>query len=503
MRGARFRQFRSEKLLLRNIFLILFLVAAIGLLTLFAYFYLDDIYLLKERGDLQAVAEDISQMDLTDREKLETALSDIEAKHNFYIELYYPRDQLIYTTSTNQATFDPQPADEEKQETLKPRIMRILEHTDLDDVSYFETRQEYYASAKYIVYGTLFRSGVAVELYAPLELLYDNARTAFWLFFVAAMFLIVVILSVMIFHTVSFTIPVEKISRITNQIAQMDFSKVCPPFRLHELDELSTNINFLSSSLDMTMQTLTTRNTQLEHDIENEQKLRENRRQFIANASHELKTPIAIIQGYAEGLKYGIYNDNPGECYDVILEEAQKMNQLVIDMLEVDRLNSTKIEPHYVDFSLRDRLVTFVEQMRNITIKNGITVQCDIDPTYIARSDETLFERVISNYFSNAISHCAGEKKIVVSCEKMDDFYRVSVFNTGTPIADNDLLNIWNSFYRADKAHSRAEGRFGLGLSIVASAQEAQQMRYGVNNRPNGVEFWFDVRMAKQEKDPD
>ena len=118
MRGTRFRQFRSEKLLLRNIFLIVVLVAAIGLLTLFAYFYLDDIYLLKERGDLQAVAEDISMMDLSDREKLETELSDIEAKHNFYIELYYPRDQLIYTTNTNQATFDPQPADEEKKETL-------------------------------------------------------------------------------------------------------------------------------------------------------------------------------------------------------------------------------------------------------------------------------------------------------------------------------------------------------------------------------------------------
>jgi len=73
----------------------------------------------------------------------------------------------------------------------------------------------------------------------------------------------------------------------------------------------------------------------------------------------------------------------------------------------------------------------------------------------------------------------------------------VSVFNTGKPIADNDLLQIWNSFYRADKAHSRAEGRFGLGLSIVSSAQEAQGMQYGVENRENGVAFWFDVRETK------
>lgn len=494
MHGARFKWFRTEKLLVRNVLMILLVVSVIGLLILFGYFYLDDIYLTKARKDLQTVADDIAQMELSDKAKLETALSDIEAKHNFYIELYYPRDQLIYTTDTNNATFDPQPEDEKKNEPLKPRIMRILEHTDLDDVSYFETRQEYFASAKYIVYGTLFKSGVAVELYASLEQITDNAQTAFWLFFVAAMFLIVVILFVLIFHTVTFTIPVDKISRITKQIARMDFGAVCPPFHLRELDELSTNINLLSSSLDMTMQTLTKRNEQLERDIENEQKLRENRKQFIASASHELKTPIAIIQGYAEGLKFGIYDDNPGECYDVILEEAQKMNQLVIDMLEVDRLNSTKIEPHYVDFNLRERLGSFVEQMRNITIKNGIRVQCDIDPTFTAHSDETLFERVISNYFSNAISHCEGQKRIVVSCKEIDELYRISVFNTGKPIADNDLLNIWNSFYRADKAHSRAEGRFGLGLSIVSSAQEAQQMLYGVINHENGVEFWFDVR---------
>ena len=158
-----------------------------------------------------------------------------------------------------------------------------------------------------------------------------------------------------------------------------------------------------------------------------------------------------------------------------------------------------KIEPNYVDFSLRDRLNTFIEQMHNITIKNGIRVRCDIDPSYVVHSDETLFERVFSNYFSNAISHCEGKKEIVVFCKKIDDIYRISVFNTGKPIADNDLLNIWNSFYRADKAHSRAEGRFGLGLSIVSSAQQAQQMLYGVQNHKDGVEFWFDVRAAKQD----
>ena len=105
-------------------------------------------------------------------------------------------------------------------------------------------------------------------------------------------------------------------------------------------------------------------------------------------------------------------------------------------------------------------------------------------------------EMVINNYVSNAISHAKYDKKIILSATENESSTTVSVFNTGDHIAENDLENIWQSFYRADKAHSRKEGRFGLGLSIVATIQDLHKQKYGVLNREHGVEFWFDIKKA-------
>ena len=124
---------------------------------------------------------------------------------------------------------------------------------------------------------------------------------------------------------------------------------------------------------------------------------------------------------------------------------------------------------------------------------NGIMLDVSINESYVAFCDGDLFERVFNNYFSNALSHIDGEKKIKISCEVVEDYYRISLFNSGKPIPDEDIEHIWQSFYRADKAHSREQGRFGLGLAIVAEAQNLQNAKYGVINHQNGVEFWFDV----------
>ena len=483
-----------ESLLRRNFLIILILIFTLGAITLLSHFLMDDVFLLKAKHDMKAVAETISEMDIEDPQT-KGKLSDLEASNNFYFEIYYPRDQLIYTTDANNSIFGDMQDDEKK---LQPRYMPILEREEVDDVSYFEMRREFYATAKYLVYGTQFDSGVALEIYASVGIISSNADTTNRIVLYVMIFLAVLILLLFSIQSFSVTIPINKINRITKRLAQMDFDTVCPPFRLQEIDELSSNINRLSASLDMTLKTLRRRNAQLEQDIENEKQLLESRKQFIANASHELKTPIAIIQGYAEGLKYGIYDNNRDECYDVILEEAQKMNKLVIRLMEINRINAASMTPDYAAFSLKTQVGTFVSQCRSIFAKNGIKATCTVDEAYIAIADPVLFERVLSNYVSNAVSHCAGKKEIRITCSAVDDCYRIHVFNTGTPIADEDLPNIWNSFYRADKSHSRAEGRFGLGLPIVAAAQDAQKMRYGVENHADGVEFWFDVRKGTE-----
>ena len=334
-------------------------------------------------------------------------------------------------------------------------------------------------------------------IYASLDTINANARSAFWVFFLAEISLFAIVLIVFLIHFFTVSRPIDQISQVTKGIAQMDFNQVCPSYRITELNELSEHINSLSASLDLTLRTLKRRNAQLEDDIEKEKKSMEARKEFIASASHELKTPLAVIQGYAEGLKYGVYKNKEDACYDIILEEAQKMNALVLELLETSRMTAGAWQPHYETMALREKVDTTFDQMKTIFIKNAITAENIIDPSYVSYADPTLFDRVFSNYLSNAISHCAGEKKIEVSAKIVDGCYRVSVFNTGTPIAEADLEHIWTSFYRADKARSRKEGRFGLGLSIVHSAQEQQGLKCGVINHEDGVEFWFDLHIKE------
>lgn len=496
-RKRKHARLQRESLVGRNFLIILILILVLGAIALLSHFLMDDVFLFKTKHDMQDVADTISGLDIEDPQT-KARLSDLEAGYNYYFEMYYPRDQLIYTTDANNSIFGEMQDDENE---LQPRYMPILEREEVDDVSYFEMRREFFTTAKYIVYGTQFDSGVAIEIYASIDIISSNADTTNRIVLYVVLFLSVLILLLFSIQSLGVTIPISKINRITKRLAQMDFDTVCPPFHLREIDELSTNINLLSASLDMTLKTLRRRNAQLEQDIANEKELLENRKQFIANASHELKTPIAIIQGYAEGLKYGIYDNNRDECYDVILEEAQKMNKLVIRLMEINRINSSNIAPDYATFSLKETTETFVSQCRSIFAKNSIRATCFVDPSYIAVADPVLFERVLSNYVSNAVSHCAGKKEIRITCDENEGCYRLHVFNTGTPISEEDLPNIWNSFYRADKSHSRAEGRFGLGLPIVAAAQQAQKMKYGVTNHTDGVEFWFDVRKKGDEED--
>ncbi len=461
-------------------------------ITVIQFIFIDDLYIRIARKNMQKTALQIESLDINSKDYL-SRLSDLEAMQDFYIEIYYPRDNLIYCSSFNDTVYGNDGNDNKGQ--LKPRIMKILDHVDLDESSYFETRQEYFATAKYIVYGTFFGDNAGIELYSSVDVIKANARTASWAIFWVSIILMLIILSILAAYIYTFIIPLQKINRITKKIGNLDFSEVCPPFRISELGELSCSINALSSSLDITMKDLQKKNRRLVSDIEKERKLEEGRKQFIANASHELKTPIAIIQGYAEGIRFAQTKDEAEEYSCVIIEESEKMNELVVRLLELMRFENGG---HIVDIQplpIRKAVFDCISSRKKFLEDNGITLEININESFVGRADSELFERVFNNYFSNALSHIEGEKKLIISCDIAGEFFRMSLFNSGKPIADEDIEHIWNSFYRADKAHSREQGRFGLGLAIVAEAQNLQNAKYGVINHKDGVEFWFDIAM--------
>ncbi len=465
----------------------------VAVFSVVQFYLMDDIFALAAKVSLLDAAKDISQIDLSDPYYL-PALSDYETSKGIYIEIYAHDDSLIYTTEGNDYIYNP---DSEKEPLLNPRYMKILSHHDRKDGSYFEMREEVFATAQYIVYGAFFGEGKSLQIYYPVDNITKNAQTASWALFALSIIALFAYYAATYFFAVAFSKPVVTINSTAKKIAKLDFSQQCPSFRISELDELSKSINTLSVSLENALSKLKFENQQLEHDIKKERSLEKARRDFVANASHELKTPISIIQGYAEGMKYGIGCDSTEEFCDIIIEESEKMNQLIIKLLEFLHIGSGEYPLSMQKFYLDELLMSHLGSLENIMQEKGITLQADIGANLFADGDPTLLKIVFNNYISNAISHADFEKEIKVAVTDNEDFYTVSVYNSGKPIDENDIGNIWQSFYRADKSHSRTEGRFGLGLSIVASVQELHKQSYSVRNTENGVEFSFTVKKTK------
>ena len=219
------------------------------------------------------------------------------------------------------------------------------------------------------------------------------------------------------------------------------------------------------------------------------------RKEFSANVSHELKTPIALIQGYAEGLKEGV-NDDPEsrEFYcDVIMDEASKMNQMVKNLLTLNQLEFGNDEVEFARFDIA-ALVRGVIASCDILIQQaGASVDFVSEEKVYVWGDEFKTEQVVRNYLTNAIHHVDNEKRIEVRIVSSDGKVRVSVFNSGKPIPEEDVPKLWDKFYKVDKAHTREYGGNGIGLSIVKAIMESFHQGYGVKNYDNGVEFWFEL----------
>ncbi|MBE6773910.1 MAG: HAMP domain-containing histidine kinase [Ruminococcaceae bacterium] len=465
----------------------------IAFFSVIQFYLMDDIFALAAKVSMIDAATEISETDFESPDFL-PVISDFETSRGIYIEVYDNSGKLIYTTEGNDYVYDPA---ENPQTNLKSRNMKVISHSQRKDGSYFELREEVFATAQYIVYGASLKEDSSLQIFYPVDTITKNAETASITLFALSVFALMLYYIATYYLGVAFSKPVYIINSAAKKIADLDFTQSCPRFRITELDELSKSINTLSNSLENALNDLKSENLKLESDILKERALEKSRRDFVANASHELKTPISIIQGYAEGMKYGIGCDSTDEFCDIIIDEAEKMNSLVVKLLEFLHIGSGEYPVAIQSFYLDELLISHLDSLENIFREKGITLKSEIASNLHALGDPTLLRIVFNNYISNAISHSDAEKTILVTVKEEESVYNVTVFNSGEHISDQDIGNIWQSFYRADKSHSRAEGRFGLGLSIVSTIQDVHGEKYGVKNVEGGVEFNFTVRKAQ------
>ncbi|MCM1386866.1 MAG: HAMP domain-containing histidine kinase [Bacillus sp. (in: Bacteria)] len=294
------------------------------------------------------------------------------------------------------------------------------------------------------------------------------------------------------------TKPIMELTKISERMIHLDFDAKYSGKSKTEIALLGHNINELSGILEKTISELKSANNELQRDIEKKNEIDEMRKEFLSNVSHELKTPIALIQGYAEGLKEGINEDAESRDFycDVIMDEAAKMNTMVKKLLTLNQLEFGNDTVAMERFDIVSFIQNYIQSSEILTRQKEISVRMEhYEPIYVW-ADEFKVEEVFMNYFSNAINYALHEKIIDVKLQKEENKVRVSVFNTGNPIPEESLVHLWEKFYKVDKARTRQYGGSGIGLSIVKAIMESLNQKYGVKNYDNGVEFWFELELA-------
>lgn len=294
------------------------------------------------------------------------------------------------------------------------------------------------------------------------------------------------------------TKPILELADISERMKHLDFEAKYTGKDKTEIAILGNNINELSEALEETISELKTANNELLKDIERKDKVDERRREFLSNVSHELKTPIALIQGYAEGLKEGINEDAESrEFYcDVIMDEAAKMNSMVKNLLTLNQLEAGNDVVNMERFDVIALIKNYIASSEILLRQKEISVRMEDYGSIYVWGDEFRVEEVFMNYFTNAINYAKKEKVIDVKVTKTQERVRISVFNTGEPIPQESVAHLWEKFYKVDKARTREYGGSGVGLSIVKAIMESMNQEYGVVNYDNGVEFWFELDMA-------
>ncbi len=353
----------------------------------------------------------------------------------------------------------------------------------------------------YILLNGLLDNGYELYISIPAMPIEESVQISNQALIIIGIIILLISAFISSFVSKKFTAPIVQLNDITNKMAKLDFSQ---KYRLvdtdDEINELGKNINTMSDKLETTIKQLRENNTELEKDIEEKSKIDDMRKQFISDVSHELKTPIALIQGYAEGLIENVNTDEESRKFyaEVILDESNKMDTLVKQLLELMKLEYGKREFNNKTFNIVELINEVIRKCKVMIDEKNIQIKFEQNAPIQVVADDFYIEQVVTNYFTNAIKHTKevdGIKQIEVKITKDNEKgkVRISVINTGNNIPEDHIDKIWGRFYKEDTSRNRNDGGTGIGLALVKAIMNNYKNKYGVINLENGVEFYFEL----------
>jgi len=487
---------------------ILLIAGTIVSCILFNTAFLGKYYLMDKKESLKRVylrlEEAIQQDEFMDND-FDVELEQLSGKYNMDILVLDADSNLIKLSRGNADKLknhlwdyifnDAVEADKEMPEISKPRVLISTQNYQI------RLMMDPHSNMEFIEMWGFLENGNMFVLRSAMDSIKDSAKISN-MFFINIGLYALIIVSLMVFAvSKKITNPILELTRISERMTNLDFNEKYRSKSKNEIDTLGENFNKLSDTLEKTISELRTANNELRRDVETKDKIEKIRQEFVSNVSHELKTPIALIQGYAEGLKEGMGDDPETRDYyvDVIRDEAVRMNEMVKKLLTLDEMEMGGTNVTIVRFNLSLMVKNILKNLEIIFKQQGIDVVNQMDEEVYVWADEIKTEEAIRNYLSNATNYCEekkGLKQVVITTVKNDSKLKISVFNTGNNIPEEALPNLWDKFYKVDKARSREYGGSGVGLSIVKAAMESMGAGYGVANTQNGVEFWLELNIV-------
>lgn len=427
---------------------------------------------------------------------LESKLEQIAIQNDFDILIRDNQDVNIYTSNKDfYSTFG-----QMNEMTSKSNIKNgeIIENNKNFAIRKIKDNKN---DITYILLSSTLDNGYLLYIRIPITSIQESVKISNnFLYLMAG---ITIIISAVIVSYVSrrFTDPILELNDIAKRMSNLDFShKYNASNADDEINNLGKSINTMSDKLEKTIKQLRENNIELEKDIEEKSKIDEMRKSFISDVSHELKTPIALIEGYSEGLLENVNSDEESRKFyaEVILDEANKMDKLVKQLLELMKLEYGKREFNDQKFNIVELEKEVVRKSKVMLDEKNVEVNIENDDEIQVIADDFYIEQIVTNYLTNAIKNVNevnGKKIINIKNEvnKDKNKVRINVFNTGENIKEEDLNRIWNRFYKIDDSRNREDGGTGIGLSFVRAIMNNYQNQYGVINKEDGVEFYFEL----------
>jgi signal transduction histidine kinase len=424
------------------------------------YFSIHEKKLLKEGNHLVSMIQNNES-----KYKIEEKLDELLLKYNARIDLYTAKGVVIYSSEKSPMIFGPDKDD---------FLMDILKANKV--ISAF--KQNRAGNSLLLVGFPVVRDNVltaAVIMTTPMASLKETVETLKEQFVIISLILIAVSAILAYIFSRYFTKPILEINKAAKTMAEGNLSIRVPVNTADELGMLSATINHLSAQL---------------------QKIEQLRKELIANVSHEFKTPLSLIKGYAETMRdvNNLSEEKKSKQLNIIIEESDRLNNMINDILDLSQIQSDYIKLYLSNFNISDAIETVRNRLIFHWENKNIKIEVAKESDCMVYADERRIEQVIYNLVNNAINHSEDNSTVFIRIFENESNIVVEVEDQGEGISQDEIPYIWDRFYKAREAAVKHKGS-GLGLAIVKSILEAHQSNYGVESEiGKGSKFWFEIK---------